>query len=201
MMRAPRSASWRVAKGAATACSRETTVTPSSGSILKRPRQAEHVFSYVREDQVGGDGRHLEEPGLAELALDIVLCVEAVAAEGLHRGVGRLPGGLGGQQQGHVGLRSARLAPIKHLRGPEAHEVRGLHAYVRLRDGELDALVLADRPAEDLAFPGAAGRTIHEPPSIADALGGDQDPLGVHPVEDVAEALAFLADQAARRDA
>src|ERR671916_1940975 len=31
MTLAPRSASWRVAKGAATACSRETTVTPSRG--------------------------------------------------------------------------------------------------------------------------------------------------------------------------
>src|SRR5215204_4137678 len=109
MTLAPRSASWRVAKGAATACSRETTVTPSSGSILKRPRQAKHVFTYVREDKVGGDGRHLEEPGLAELALDVVLGVEAVAAEGLHRGVRGLPGGVGGQQQGHVGLGAAGL--------------------------------------------------------------------------------------------
>src|SRR4029077_4580104 len=33
MTRAPKSASWRVANGAATACSRDTTVIPASGSI------------------------------------------------------------------------------------------------------------------------------------------------------------------------
>ena len=40
-----------------------------------------------------------------------------------------------------------------------------------------------------------ADRFLGEPAAVADALGGDQDPLGVHPVEDVAEALALLADQ------
>src|SRR5215213_4365265 len=142
--RAPRSASWRVAKGAATACSRETTVMPSSGSISERPRQPEHVLSHVGEDEVGRDGSYFEEPGLAELALDVVPGVEAVAAEGLHRGVCRLPGGVGCQQQGHVGLCSAGFARVEQFGGPKAHEVRGLHAYVRLRNGELDALVLAD---------------------------------------------------------
>src|SRR5215218_4276291 len=199
--RAPRSASWRVAKGAATACSRETTVMPSSGSISERPRQPEHVLSHVGEDEVGRDGSYFEEPGLAELALDVVPGVEAVAAEGLHRGVCRLPGGVGCQQQGHVGLCSAGFARVEQFGGPEAHEVRGLHAYVRLRYGELDALVLADGSAEDDALRGTAGGLIYEPPSVADALGGDEDPFGVHAVEDVPEALAFLADQAARRDA
>src|SRR5829696_7589771 len=89
--RAPRSASWRVANGAATACSRETTVTPSSGSIRKRPRKSEDVLSYVGEDEVGGDGRYLEETGLSKFSLDIVLGVVAVAAEGLHRRVCGLP--------------------------------------------------------------------------------------------------------------
>src|SRR5918999_3222128 len=144
MTRAPRSASWRVAKGAATACSRETTVMPSSGSISERPREPEHVLSHVGEDEVGRDGSHLEEPGLAELALDVVPGVEAVAAEGLHRGVCRLPGGVGSKQQGHVGLCSAGLPPVEEGGGPKAHEVGGLHAYVRPCYGELDALVLTD---------------------------------------------------------
>ena len=34
-----------------------------------------------------------------------------------------------------------------------------------------------------------------KPAAVADALRGDQDALGVHAVEDVAEALALLADQ------
>ena len=43
-------------------------------------------------------------------------------------------------------------------------------------------------------------RLLDEPVAVADALGGDQDALGVQAVEDVAEALAFLADQVLRRD-
>src|SRR5918998_5143026 len=201
MTRAPKSASWRVAKGAATACSRDTTVTPSSGSMLERPRHAEDVLADVGEDQVRRDRRHLEEPGLPELALDVVLGVVGVAAEGLHRRVCGLPGGVGGQEQGHVRLGAAGLAPIEELRGVEAHQVGGLDAYVRPGERELDALVLPYRAAEDRALVGAAGGALHEPPPVADALGGDQDALGVHPVQYVPEPSALLADQGARRDA
>ena len=42
----------------------------SAGS--ERARQAEHVLGDVRQDQVGRDRRHLVEPRLAELALDVV---------------------------------------------------------------------------------------------------------------------------------
>ena len=62
-------------------------------------------------------------------------------------------------------------------------------------DRELDALVRADRPAEDDALASRRRRLLDEPAAVADALGGDQDALGVHAVEDVAEALALLADQ------
>src|ERR671916_942321 len=135
--RARRSASWRVAKGAATACSKETTVTPSRGSILEKPRHAEDVLADVGEDQIRRDGRDLEEPGLPELALDVVLGVVGVAAEGLHRRVCGLPGGLRGQHQGHVRLGPGSLTPLVEVGCPEAHEVRGLDARVRLRYGEL----------------------------------------------------------------
>ena len=93
---APRSASWRVAKGAATACSSATTVMPSSGSISEGPRKSKDVFCYVGEDEVRRDRGDLEEPRLAELALDVVLGVVAVATEGLHRHVRGLPGCLRG---------------------------------------------------------------------------------------------------------
>src|SRR5215210_7639586 len=198
---APRSASWRVAKGAATACSSATTVMPSSGSILEGPRQSEDMLGDVGEDEVRGDGRDLEEPRLAELPLDVVLGVEAVAAEGLHRDVRRLPGCLRGEQERHVHLSPAGLAAIELLRRPEAHQVGGLHPHVRLRYGKLDALVLPYRAPEDLAFLGPLGGLVDEPPPVADALAGDEDPLGVHAVQDVAEALALLPDQGARRDA
>src|SRR5919112_2355549 len=172
-----------------------------SAAASERPRQTEDVLSYIREDEVGGDGRYLEEPGLAELPLDVVLCVEAIAAEGLHRRVRRLPGSTGREQQCHVGFGAAGLAPLEQLRGPEAHQVGGLHVYVSLCQGELNALILSNRTAEDDALIGTAGSLIHEPPSVTDALGGYEDTFGIHAVEDVAEALAFLTDQAARRDA
>src|SRR5215212_11890486 len=141
MTLAPRSASWRVANGAATACSSATTVMPFSGSILEGPRQAQDALGDVGEYEVGGDRGDLEEARLAELALYVVLGVVAVAAEGLHRHVRGLPRCLRGKQQRHVRLGPAGLAPVEHLRRPEAHQVRGLHAYVRLRYGELNALV------------------------------------------------------------
>ena len=57
-----------------------------------RARQAEHVLADVGEHQVVVDRRDLVQPRLAELALDVVLAGEAVAAVGVQAGVGRLPG-------------------------------------------------------------------------------------------------------------
>src|SRR5215212_5257598 len=77
MTLAPRSASWRVVNGAATACSKETTVTPSRGRlpfILEGSREAEDVLGDVGEDEVRGDRGDLEEACLAEvLALRVEL--------------------------------------------------------------------------------------------------------------------------------
>jgi hypothetical protein len=60
-----------------------------SGSI--RPWQAEDVLGEIAQDEVGRDRRHLVEPGLAELALDVVFLGEAEAAMGLHAGLRRRP--------------------------------------------------------------------------------------------------------------
>src|SRR5215212_3779645 len=203
MTLAPRSASWRVVNGAATACSRETTVTPSRGRlpfILEGPRETEDVLGDVGKYEVRRDGRDLEEPGLPELALDVVLGIVAVSAVGLHHDVPRLPGRLGGQHQGHVRLGPGRFAPLEQIRCPETHEVRGLHTRVCLRYGELDPLVLSYRPAADDPLLSPLRGLVDEPAAVADALGGDQDPFGVHAVEDVSKAHALLADQGARRD-
>ena len=67
-------------------------------------------------------------------------------------------------------------------------------------DRELHPLVGADRPAEDHALVRVADRLLDEPLSVADRVGGDEDPLGVHAVEDIAEPLALLADQAGGGD-
>ena len=50
---------------------------------LVRPRQAEDMLGQIGEDQVGGDRRHLIEPGLAKLPLDIVFLGKTKAAVGL----------------------------------------------------------------------------------------------------------------------
>src|ERR687893_11710 len=109
--RAPRSASWRVAKGAATACSSATTVMPSRGSfsagMLEGPRKLQDVLGDVGEDQVRRDRGDLVESGLPELALDVVLGVEAVPSQRLHRRVRRLPTRVRRQQLRHVRLRPA----------------------------------------------------------------------------------------------
>src|SRR5215510_13033981 len=110
------SASWRVHKGAAIACSSVRTVTPSRGRVIglsftrsrsEGARQAEDVLGYVGIDQVGGNRRHLVEARLAELALDVVFLGEAEATVRLQADVGRLPARLGRQVLGHVGLRAA----------------------------------------------------------------------------------------------
>src|SRR5581483_4759045 len=69
------------------------------------------------------------------------------------------------------------------------------------RDRELHALVLPDRPIEQHALLGIARRLVDKPFGVADAFGGDEDALGVHAGQDVAETLALLADQVFRRHA
>ena len=55
------------------------------------------------------------------------------------------------------------------------------------RDRELDALVLADRPVENDPLLRVGRRLVDEPVAVADALGGNQDALGVQAVEYVLE--------------
>src|SRR5262249_9301002 len=92
---APASARRDEQNGAATACSTATTTIPSSGSIDRLSvgaGHAEHMLGDERQHQIGRDRRHLVEPRLAELALDVVFLGKAKAAMGLDRGIGRFPG-------------------------------------------------------------------------------------------------------------
>ena len=157
------------------------------------------MLGQVGIDQVGGDRRDLVEPRLAELALDIVLLGEAEAAMRLQAHIGGGPGGIGGQQLRHVGFLAAGNLAVIHLRRALDHQRRRFRLRIGLGDRELDALILPDRAAEHLALIGIAGGLGDEPAGIADAFGGDQDALRIHAVQDVAEALAFLADQVLRR--
>jgi hypothetical protein len=148
-----------------------------------------------RTDQVGRDRRHLVQPGLAELALDVVFAGKAEAAVELDAGIGRFPGGLGRQVLGHVGLGAAGLVGVEQAAGFPAHQVGGLDLDVGLGDRKLHALVLADGAAEHHALLDVGADLVDEPVAVADAFGGNQGALGIQPVKDVLEALAFLADQ------
>jgi hypothetical protein len=63
----------------------------------------------------------------------------------------------------------------------------------------LDRLVLADRPTEDDALLRVAGGTVERGAPETDRLGGDQDALRVHAVQDVVKAFAVLADAVRNR--
>jgi hypothetical protein len=104
------------------------------------------------------------------------------------------PGGVGGQQLGHVGLGPAGGSLVEELGGAKAHQAGRLDVDVRARDRELHTLILADRAAEHLALAGSPDGPVDEPAAVAHALGRDQDPLGVQAVQQVAEPLALLAD-------
>src|ERR1043166_6021969 len=198
MTRAPASARRIVQYGAATACSTETTRMPSSAAVTsERFGKAERVRGHVRENQIRRDGRDLIEARLAKLLLDVELLGEPVAGEGLQAHVGRVPRRVCGEQLGDVRFRAARYAVVEHLRGFVHHERRGFRLGGRARDRELHALVRADGPAEHLALARVAARAIDEVAGVADALGGDENTLSVHPIEDVPEALALLADEIA----
>src|SRR5215211_8860863 len=92
--------------------------------MSERPREAEHVLGDVREDEVSRDRGDLVETRLAEFALYVILGIEAVAAEGLKGGVGRLPRGVGGQELRQVRLGAARLPPVEEG-GCLLHHQRG----------------------------------------------------------------------------
>ncbi|MNU32866.1 hypothetical protein D3C71_214190 [compost metagenome] len=84
---------------------------------------------------------------------------------------------------------------VEQTAGLVAHQAGRFHVDMGARDGELHALVLADRAAEHHAFLGVGRHLVHEPIAVADAFGGDQGAFGVQAVEDVLEALALFADQ------
>src|SRR3954470_14012175 len=167
------------------ACSRVTTLIPSRGRIVlstsEGPGQAEQVLRHIGEDQVGRDGCYLVQPGLAELALDVILVGKPEAAVELKAGVGGLPRGFRREVLGHVGLGSAGLVRIEATARVEAHQVGGFEFDEGFGDRELHALVLADRPPEHDALVDVGNHLVDEPVAVADALSGDQRALAFRP--------------------
>jgi hypothetical protein len=170
-----------------------TALLAGGGSI--RPRHAEDVLADICEYQVGRDRGGLVEAGFAPFALDVVFLRESKTAIGGERRLGGVPGRLGGQQFGHVRVSAAFLAIVEQRCGAAADHVGRFELGIGARQRKLDALVLADRTVEDDPLLGVFDALLQQPAAVADAFLRHQNALGIHPVEDVAEAPALLADQ------
>jgi hypothetical protein len=145
-----------------------------SGSAGRRPscrgtaRQAEHVLGHVRQDQVGRDRRHLVQPRLAELALDVVFAGKAEAAVVCRQALAasqealaaRYLAMLASAPQGWCASNSGRPCSASGWR-PRPRCSFG--------DRELHALVLADGAVEHHALGRVARRAVDEPVAVADA--------------------------------
>ena len=163
------------------------------GSVASR--HAEHMLAKVAQDHVRADRRHLIQAGFAELAFDVVFLGEAEAAMRVDAGLAGRPAGLGGQHLAHIGLLAAGQPGIEARQALAHDRLGGAHLRIGPRDRELHALVLADRAAEQHPFLGIGAGLGDEPFRIAHAFGGDQQPLGIHAIQDVAEAAPLDADQ------
>src|SRR5258708_6862418 len=157
-------------------------------------RHAEHILAKESQHQIVIDGRGHIEPRLAEFAFHVIFAREAIAAIRVEAGVRCLPRRLAGQQLGHIRFGAAFLAAVEFLCRDIAHAGSRFDMGVAARQRNLHALIGADRLADHDALAGIFRAALDEPAAIPDGFGGDQDALGIPAVDDVAKALAFLAD-------
>ena len=161
--------------------------------------QAQRLLRDEAQDQVRRDRRNPHDQRLAQVALDVEFLGVAHAAVGHQRGFARLEARLAGEILGGVGLDAARLAGVVERGRLERHQVGGFELHPAGGERMLDRLVLADRPVEHDALLGVGGGLAQRRAAKADALGADQDALGIHAVQDVFEALALFADPVGHR--
>ena len=124
----------------------------------------------------------------------------AVAAVGQDCAFAGIVGPARAKILGRVGLGAAFLAVVVEPGGLEGEQVGGLELHPALGQRMLNRLVLADRAAEHDALLGILGCLGECGLADADGLGGDQDALGIEAVQEIAEALAFLADAVFQRN-
>src|SRR5581483_4922407 len=165
-----------------------------------RAGESEDVLGDVGEDEFLADRGDAGEAGLAEVALDVVLGGVAEAAVRLDRPVGGEEARFGGEVLGQVGLFAAGQPGVDEAAGFPDHEGGGPELGVGLGQGEGDALVLSDRAVEDDPLVGVGDGGPEGGPADAERFGGDEDPFGVEPVEEVPEAAALLADPVRQGD-
>src|SRR5580693_3697848 len=164
---------------------------PGGPAPSVRPGQAQHVLSEIAEDHLLRNRRDAHQPGLPPVALDVVLARVAEAAVHLHGDVGSLEAGLGRQELGQIRLLTAGQARVDAPRCLPDRQLGGGQPGVRLGQRERDALILADRAAEDDPFPGVGDGAAQGGAARAERFGGDEDSLRVKAVEQVVEAAAL----------
>ena len=114
---------------------------------------------------------------------------------GLQADIGRLERGLGCKVLCHIRLWPTRQARIKETAGLKAHEVGRFGFNVGVGNGELNALVFANRPIKHHAFIGVTTCLVDKPIGVTNAFRSDQNTFGIQAIQDVFEPLAFLANQ------
>src|SRR5918995_3203462 len=157
-------------------------------------RQAQDPLGHVAQDELLAHWRDAGDQHLAQEAFHVKLLGIAVAAMGEDRA---LAGGVGGARAeilGGVCLGAALLSVVIEPGRLEGEQVGSLELHPALGERVLDRLVLADRPAEHDALLGVLRGAGGGCPADADRLGRDQHALRVEPMQQVVEALAFLAD-------
>ena len=134
------------------------------------------MLAEVGQHEVVRDGRDRVEARLAELALDVVLRREPVAAVRVEAGVRRLPRGLRGEQLRDVRLGAARLAARRRARPPGGARGRPPRraACARAIGNCTPWLAPIGRP-KTTRSEAYARRLLDEPAPVADALRRDQD--------------------------
>src|SRR5262249_41585338 len=110
----------------------------------------------VVEHHLLTDWRDAEQPHFAPQSLDMKLARVAEAAKCLERGVARLKTGVGAEQLGGIGLRSAWLLMIEQPGGFVRQQLGRLQLGPDARKRVRDGLVLADRTLENAASVGVA---------------------------------------------
>ena len=118
----------------------------------------------------------------------------------LDAGIRRFPRCLGGKVFRHVRFGTAGLVRVEQGAGLVAHEIGGLDLDERLGNRELHTLVLADGPAEDLAFAGIGGHLVDKPVAVTDAFCGDQRTFCIKSGHYIFETVTFFSDKILGRD-
>src|SRR5215469_6727845 len=154
--------------------------------------QPQHPLGDMAQNQLGADRRDAGDLDFAEITFDVVFTSVPHAAMRHDRGLAGAKAGLGGAILGGIGIRAGLLAAVISIGRPQYHQLRRLELDPALGERVLYRLVLADRPAEDDALCRVTGGAIERGAPETDCLGGDQDALRVHAVQDIVKSPALL---------